>query len=180
MPGYEIHAVDDPGSIRMDRLTDDRSGCSRQGAARQAANNRGAVRQVRFYDFTPAGTNSGRGDFCFWLLGAAVPFRRYGCRARKPYASSLAAGERRPRKCRVNAAMIPGMISAMTPAMMAHAVMPAPAYRQDRRRGITSLLRPVRRRCFRRHRPVRRCSCRRCGSTWQCVSPRRSVCRSGS
>lgn len=51
---------------------------------------------------------------------------------------------------------------------------------QDRRRGITSLLRPVRRRCFRRHRPVRRCSCRRCGSTWQCVSPRRSVCRSGS
>ena len=68
MPGYEIHAVDDPGSIRMDRLTDDRSGCSRQGATRQAANNRGAVRQVRFYDFTPAGTNSGRGDFCFWLL----------------------------------------------------------------------------------------------------------------
>lgn len=68
LPGYEIHAVDDPGSIRMDRLTDDRSGCSRQGAARQAANNRGAVRQVRFYDFTPAGTNSGRGDFCFWLL----------------------------------------------------------------------------------------------------------------
>lgn len=51
---------------------------------------------------------------------------------------------------------------------------------QDRRRGITSLLRPERRRCFRRHRPVRRCSCRRCGSTWQCVSPRRSVCRSGS
>jgi len=68
LPGYEIHAVDDPGSIRMDRLTDDRSGCSRQGAARQAANNRGAVRQVRFYDFTPAGTNSGRGDFCFRLL----------------------------------------------------------------------------------------------------------------
>lgn len=122
MPGYEIHAVDDPGSIRMDRLTDDRSGCSRQGAARQAANNRGAVRQVRFYDFTPAGTNSGR----FPAACAAVPFRRYGCRARKPYASSLAAGERRPRKCRVNAAMIPGMISAMTPAMMAHAVMPAP------------------------------------------------------
>lgn len=122
LPGYEIHAVDDPGSIRMDRLTDDRSGCSRQGAARQAANNRGAVRQVRFYDFTPAGTNSGR----FPAACAAVPFRRYGCRARKPYASSLAAGERRPRKCRVNAAMIPGMISAMTPAMMAHAVMPAP------------------------------------------------------
>ena len=108
--------------IRMDRVTDDRSGCSRQGAARQAANNRGAVRQVRFYDFTPAGTNSGR----FPAACAAVPFRRYGCRARKPYASSLAAGERRPRKCRVNAAMIPGMISAMTPAMMAHAVMPAP------------------------------------------------------
>lgn len=125
MPGYEIHAVDDPGSIRMDRLTDDRSGCSRQGAARQAANNRGAVRQVRFYDFTPAGTNSGRGDFCFWLL-VRQSLCRYGCRARKPYASSLAAGERRPRKCRVNAAMIPGMISAMTPAMMAHAVMPAP------------------------------------------------------
>lgn len=122
LPGYEIRAVDDPGSIRMDRVTDDRSGCSRQGAARQAANNRGAVRQVRFYDFTPAGTNSGR----FPAACAAVPFRRYGCRARKPYASSLAAGERRPRKCRVNAAMIPGMISAMTPAMMAHAVMPAP------------------------------------------------------
>lgn len=108
--------------VRMDQATDGRSGCSRQGAARQAANNRGAVRQVRFYDFTPAGTNSGR----FPAACAAVPFRRYGCRARKPYASSLAAGERRPRKCRVNAAMIPGMISAMTPAMMAHAVMPAP------------------------------------------------------
>ena len=108
--------------IRMDRVTDDRSGCSRQGAARQAANNKGAVRQVRFYDFTPAGTNSGR----FPAACSAAPFRRYGCRARKPYASSLAAGERRPRKCRVNAAMIPGMISAMTPAMMAHAVMPAP------------------------------------------------------
>lgn len=108
--------------VRMDQATDGRSGCSRQGAARQAANNRGAVRQVRFYDFTPAGTNSGR----FLAACAAVPFRRYGCRARKPYASSLAAGERRPRKCRVNAAMIPGMISAMTPAMMAHAVMPAP------------------------------------------------------
>mgnify|MGYP003174962822 CR=1 FL=1 len=108
--------------VRMDQATDGRSGCSRQGAARQAANNRGAVRQVRFYDFTPAGTNSGR----FPAACAAVPFRRYGCRARKPYASPLAAGERRPRKCRVNAAMIPGMISAMTPAMMAHAVMPAP------------------------------------------------------
>lgn len=108
--------------VRMDQATDGRSGCSRQGAARQAANNRGAVRQVRFYDFTPAGTNSGR----FPAACAAVSFRRYGCRARKPYASSLAAGERRPRKCRVNAAMIPGMISAMTPAMMAHAVMPAP------------------------------------------------------
>lgn len=108
--------------VRMDQATDGRSGCSRQGAARQAANNRGAVRQVRFYDFTPAGTNSGR----FPAACAAVPFRRYGCRARKPYTSSLAAGERRPRKCRVNAAMIPGMISAMTPAMMAHAVMPAP------------------------------------------------------
>lgn len=108
--------------VRMDQATDGRSGCSRQGAARQAANNRGAVRQVRFYDFTPAGTNSGR----FPAACAAVPFRRYGCRARKPYASSLVAGERRPRKCRVNAAMIPGMISAMTPAMMAHAVMPAP------------------------------------------------------
>lgn len=94
--------------------------------------------------------------------------------------SSLAAGERRPRKCRVNAAMIPGMISAMTPAMMAHAVMPAPGVSAGSPAGITSLLRPVRRRCFRRHRPVRRCSCRRCGSTWQCVSPRRSVCRSGS
>ena len=102
--------------VRMDQATDGRSGCSRQGAARQAANNRGAVRQVRFYDFTPAGTNSGR----FPAACAAVPFRRYGC------VSSLAAGERRPRKCRVNAAMIPGMISAMTPAMMAHAVMPAP------------------------------------------------------
>ena len=39
--------------VRMDQATDGRSGCSRQGAARQAANNRGAVRQVRFYDFTP-------------------------------------------------------------------------------------------------------------------------------
>ena len=54
--------------VRMDQATDGRSGCSRQGAARQAANNRGAVRQVRFYDFTPAGTNSGRGGFCFRLL----------------------------------------------------------------------------------------------------------------
>lgn len=179
-PGYEIHAVDDPGSIRMDRLTDDRSGCSRQGAARQAANNRGAVRQVRF-TISPPPEQLRQGGFLFLAACAAVPFRRYGCRARKPYASSLAAGERRPRKCRVNAAMIPGMISAMTPAMMAHAVMPgARRIGQDRRRGITSLLRPVRRRCFRRHRPVRRCSCRRCGSTWQCVSPRRSVCRSGS
>ena len=68
--------------VRMDQATDGRSGCSRQGAARQAANNRGAVRQVRFYDSTPAGTNSGR----FPAACAAVPFRRYGCRARKPYA----------------------------------------------------------------------------------------------
>ena len=105
--------------VRMDQATDGRSGCSRQGAARQAANNRGAVRQVRFYDFTPAGTNSGR----FPAACAAVPFRRYGCRARKPYACRpLQQGK----DCRVNAAMIPGMISAMTPAMMAHAVMPAP------------------------------------------------------
>ena len=126
MPGYEIHAVDDPGSIRMDRLTDDRSGCSRQGAARQAANNRGAVRQVRILRFHPRRNKLRQGGFLFLAACAAVPFRRYGCRARKPYASSLAAGERRPRKCRVNAAMIPGMISAMTPAMMAHAVMPAP------------------------------------------------------
>lgn len=122
MPGYEIHAVDDPGSIRMDRLTDDRSGCSRQGAARQAANNRGAVRQVRFYDFTPAGTNSGRGDFCFWLLVRQSLFvdmdAAPGSRMRRP----LQQGK----DGRVNAAMIPGMISAMTPAMMAHAVMPAP------------------------------------------------------
>ena len=65
LPGYEIRAVDDPGPIRMDRVTDGRSGCSRQGAARQAANNRGAVRQVRFYDFTPAGEISDRGDFHF-------------------------------------------------------------------------------------------------------------------
>ena len=176
MPGYEIHAVDDPGSIRMDRLTDDRSGCSRQGAARQAANNRGAVRQVRFYDFTPAGTNSGRGDFCFWLLVRQSLFvdmdAAPGSRMRRP----LQQGK----DGRVNAAMIPGMISAMTPAMMAHAVMPAPGVSAGSSAGITSLLRPVRRRCFRRHRPVRRCSCRRCGSTWQCVSPRRSVCRSGS
>ena len=105
--------------VRMDQATDGRSGCSRQGAARQAANNRGAVRQVRFYDFTPAGTNSGR----FPAACAAVPFRRYGCRARKPYACRpLQQGK----DGRVNAAMIPGMISAMTPAMMAHAVMPAP------------------------------------------------------
>lgn len=106
----------------MDRLTDDRSGCSRQGAARQAANNRGAVRQVRFYDFTPAGTNSGRGDFCFWLLVRQSLFvdmdAAPGSRMRRP----LQQGK----DGRVNAAMIPGMISAMTPAMMAHAVMPAP------------------------------------------------------
>ena len=105
--------------VRMDQATDGRSGCSRQGAARQAANNRGAVRQVRFYDFTPAGTNSG----C--LCGS--PFSSIWMpRPEAVCVSSLAAGERRPRKCRVNAAMIPGMISAMTPAMMAHAVMPAP------------------------------------------------------
>ena len=48
--------------VRMDQATDGRSGCSRQGAARQAANNRGAVRQVRFYDFTPARAISGRGE----------------------------------------------------------------------------------------------------------------------
>lgn len=126
MPGYEIHAVDDPGSIRMDRLTDDRSGCSRQGAARQAANNRGAVRQVRFYDFTPAGTNSGRGDFCFWLLVRQSLFvdmdAAPGSRMRRP----LQQGKDGRVNAAMISAMIPGMISAMTPAMMAHAVMPAP------------------------------------------------------
>lgn len=108
--------------VRMDQATDGRSGCSRQGAARQAANNRGAVRQVRFYDFTPAGTNSGRGDFCFRLLVRQSLFvdmdAAPGSRMRRP----LQQGK----DGRVNAAMIPGMISAMTPAMMAHAVMPAP------------------------------------------------------
>ncbi|KAA2651120.1 hypothetical protein F2S32_15915 [Alistipes onderdonkii] len=110
----------------MDQATDGRSGCSRQGAARQAANNRGAVRQVRFYDFTPAGTNSGRGDFCFRLLVRqslfvdmdAVP----GSRMRRP----LQQGKDGRVNAAMISAMIPGMISAMTPAMMAHAVMPAP------------------------------------------------------
>ena len=108
--------------VRMDQATDGRSGCSRQGAAWQAANHKGAVRQVRFYDFTPAGTNSGRGDFCFWLLVRQLLFVDMdavpGSRMRRP----LQQGK----DGRVNAAMIPGMISAMTPAMMAHAVMPAP------------------------------------------------------
>lgn len=177
MPGYEIHAVDDPGPIRMDWVTDDRSGCSRQGAARQAANNKGTVRQVRFYDFTPAGTNSGR----FPAACSAAPFRRYGCRARKPYTSSLAAGERRSRKCRDD--FRDDSWNDFRDDSCDDGPRGDAGVRrigQDRRRGITSLLRPVRRRCFRRHRPVRRCSCRRCGSTWQCVSPRRSVCRSGS
>ena len=74
--------------VRMDQATDGRSGCSRQGAARQAANNKGAVRQVRFYDFTPAGTNSGRGDFCFWLLVRQLLFvdmdAAPGSRMRRP------------------------------------------------------------------------------------------------
>ena len=122
MPGYEIRAVYDPGPVRMDQATDGRSGCSRQGAARQAANNRGAVRQVRFYDFTPAGTNSGR----FPAACAAVPFVDMDAAPGSRMRVVPCSRERRPRKCRVNAAMIPGMISAMTPAMMAHAVMPAP------------------------------------------------------
>ena len=125
MPGYEIHAVDDPGPIRMDWVTDDRSGCSRQGAARQAANNKGTVRQVRFYDFTPAGTNSGRGDFCFRLLVLQPLFvdmdAAPGSRIRRP----LQQGKDGRVNAAMISAMIPGMISAMTPAMMAHAVMPA-------------------------------------------------------
>lgn len=56
-------------TIRMDRATDGRSGSSRQGAAWQAANKKGLSGKS---DFTisppPAGTNSGRGDFCFRLL----------------------------------------------------------------------------------------------------------------
>lgn len=168
--------------VRMDRVTDDRSGCSRQDAARKAANHKGAVRQVRFYDFTPAGTNSGRGDFCFWLLVRQPLFVDMDAApGSAPYASSLAAGERRPRKCRDgfrddswNDSRDDSCDDGLRGDAGARRIGP------DRRRGITFLLRPVRRRCFRRHRPVRRCSCRRCGSTWQCVSPRRSVCRSGS
>ena len=172
LPGYEIRAVDDPGPIRMDRVTDGRSGCSRQGAARQAANNKGTVRQVRFYDFTPAGTNSGRGDFCFRLL---VRQSLTSIWMPRPEAVCVVPcrGERRSRKCRDD---FRDDSCDDGPRGDAGVRRIGP----DRRRGITSLLRPVRRRCFRRHRPVRRCSCRRCGSTWQCVSPRRSVCRSGS
>lgn len=70
---------------------------------------------------TPAGVISVSGClFCSPFSSIWMPRPEAVC------VSSLAAGERRPRKCRVNAAMIPGMISAMTPAMMAHAVMPAP------------------------------------------------------
>ena len=70
---------------------------------------------------TPAGVTSVSGCLC------GSPFSSIWMpRPEAVCVSSLAAGERRPRKCRVNAAMIPGMISAMTPAMMAHAVMPAP------------------------------------------------------
>ena len=95
--------------------------------------------------------------------------------------SSLAAGERRPRKCRDDF-RDDSWNDFRDDSCDDGPRGDAGARRigQDRRRGITSLLRPERRRCFRRHRPVRRCSCRRCGSTWQCVSPRRSVCRSGS
>ena len=71
--------------VRMDQATDGRSGCSRQGAARQAANNRGAVRQVRFYDFTPARTISGRGAFYLGSLsGSPFPVSSCGKTAGSP------------------------------------------------------------------------------------------------
>ena len=79
--------------IRMDRVTDDRSGCSRQGAARQAANNKGTVRQVRFYDFTPARTISGRGAFYLGSLsGSPFPVSPCGKTAGSPRPRRYGAG----------------------------------------------------------------------------------------
>ena len=123
LPGYEIRAVYDPGPRP------------------HGSGNRWTLRAF------PAGRCTAG---CKYQRGCpASPILRFhprrnklrqvsGCLCGSPFSSiwmprpeavcvsSLAAGERRPRKCRVNAAMIPGMISAMTPAMMAHAVMPAP------------------------------------------------------
>ena len=54
--------------IRMDRVTDDRSGCSRQALHGRLQITKGLSGKSDFTTFTPAGTNSGRGDFCFRLL----------------------------------------------------------------------------------------------------------------
>lgn len=54
--------------IRMDRVTDDRSGCSRQGAARQAANNKGLSGKSDFTISPPPEQTPAGGDFCFRLL----------------------------------------------------------------------------------------------------------------
>ena len=125
---------------------------------------------------TPAGVISVSGClFCSPFSSIWMPRPEAVC------VSSLAAGERRPRKCRDD--FRDDSWNDFRDDSCDDGPRGDAGVRrigQDRRRGITSLLRPVRRRCFRRHRPVRRCSCRRCGSTWQCVSPRRSVCRSGS
>ena len=177
LPGYEIRAVDDPGprphgSGNRWTLRVFPAGCCMAGCKSQRGCPASPI--LRFH---PCRNKLRQGGFLFLAACSAAPFRRYGCRARKPYASSLAAGERRPRKCRDDS-----WNDFRDDSCDDGPRGDAGARRigQDRRRGITSLLRPVRRRCFRRHRPVRRCSCRRCGSTWQCVSPRRSVCRSGS
>ena len=125
---------------------------------------------------TPAGVTSVSGCLC------GSPFSSIWMpRPEAVCVSSLAAGERRPRKCRDDF-RDDSWNDFRDDSCDDGPRGDAGARRigQDRRRGITSLLRPERRRCFRRHRPVRRCSCHRCGSTWQCVSPRRSVCRSGS